>query len=54
MRKISKEHIVFISEQFAPDDFIPIWEKPFTRTLDVNKNNQFKVIEKLFVHKLNL
>ena len=53
MRKISKEHIVFISEQTAPDDFISIWEKPFTRTLDVNKNNQFKVTEKLFIHKCN-
>lgn len=54
MRKISKEHIVFISEQNAPDDFISIWEKPFTRTLDVNKDNQFKVTEKLFVYKDNL
>ena len=53
MRKISKEHIVFISEQTAPNDFISIWEKPFTRTLDVNKNNQFKVTEKLFIHKCN-
>ena len=51
MRKISREHLVFISEQSAPDDFISIWKKPFTRTLDVNKNNQFKVTEKLFVHK---
>lgn len=54
MREISKNHIVFISEQNAPDDFIAIWEKPFTRTLDVNKDNQFKVTEKLFVHKDNL
>lgn len=53
MREISKEHIVFISEQTAPNDFITIWEKPFTRTLDVNKNNQFKVTEKLFIHKCN-
>ena len=51
MRKISKEHIVFISEQTAPDDFISIWEKPFTRTLDRNKDNQFKVVEKLFTYK---
>lgn len=51
MREISTSHLVFISEQKAPDDFIPIWEKPFTRTLDVNKNNQFKVTEKLFIHK---
>lgn len=53
MRDISKKHIVFISEQNAPDDFIPIWERQLTRTLDVNKNNQFKATEKLFVHKCN-
>ena len=53
MREISKNHLVFISEQNAPDDFIPIWEKQLTRTLDVNKNNQFKATEKLFVHKCN-
>lgn len=50
-REVSKNHLMFISEQAAPDDFISIWEKPFTRTLDVNKNNQFKVTEKLFIHK---
>lgn len=49
-REVSKNHLMFISEQIAPDDFISIWEKPFTRTLDVNKNNQFKVTEKLFIH----
>lgn len=53
-RKLSKTNLVFVSEQTAPDDFVVIWEKPFTRTLDVNKNNQFKVTEKLFVHKDNL
>lgn len=53
MREISQNHIVFISEQNAPDDFIPIWERQLTRTLDVNKNNQFKATEKLFVHKCN-
>lgn len=51
MRDISKNHIVFISEQNAPDDFMSIWEKPFTRALDVNKENQFKVTEKLFVYR---
>lgn len=50
-RDTSKNHLMLISEQSAPDDFIPIWEKPFTRTLDVNKQNQFKVTEKLFIHK---
>lgn len=53
MRKISKNHMAFISEQNAPSDFISIYEKPFTRTLDVNKNNQFKVTEKLFIHNCN-
>ena len=51
MRKISQEHLVFISELNAPNDFICIWQKPFTRTLDVNKSNQFQSIEKLFIHK---
>ena len=51
MRKISEKNIVLISEQNAPEDFECIWEKPFTRTLDVNKNNQFKVTEKLFKFK---
>ena len=53
-REISQNHIMFISEQTAPEDFVSIWEKPFTRTLDVNKNNLFQVTEKLFVHKNNL
>ena len=51
MREISKDNKVFISEQNAPNDFECIWEKPFTRTLDVNKNNQFQVTEKLFTYK---
>jgi DNA adenine methylase len=44
-------HLLFVSEQNAPPDFEAIWEKPFTRTLDANKSNQFKVTEKLFVYK---
>lgn len=52
-RKVSQSHIMFISEQVAPDDFVCIWSKPLKRTLDVNKNNQFTVTEKLFVHKCN-
>jgi len=49
-RTVSQNHLMFISEQVAPDDFVAIWEKPFTRTLDRNKDNQFKVTEKLFVY----
>lgn len=51
MRKISKEHLVYISELEAPEDFVPIWTKQVTRTLDRNKDNQFKSVEKLFIHK---
>ena len=50
-------HQVFISELQAPADFVTVWEKPFTRTIDRNKNNQFKVTEKLFTYsggKLNV
>ena len=32
-------------------DFECIWEKPFTKTLDRNKDNQFKVTEKLFTYR---
>lgn len=48
---LSKTNLVFVSEQVAPNEYISIWEKPFTRTLDVNKENQFVVTEKLFIHK---
>lgn len=51
MRELSDTNLVFISEQTAPDDFVSVWEKVVTRTLDRNKDNQFKATEKLFVHK---
>lgn len=51
MRTISKDHIVFISELKAPEDFVVIWEKPFKRVLDVNKENIFESRERLFLHK---
>ena len=53
-REVSKTHLMFISELSAPDDFISIWQKPITRTLDRNKSNQFKATENLYVHKCNL
>lgn len=43
-------HTVFISELEAPQDFVCVWQKQFTRTLDRNKSNQFKTIEKLFTY----
>lgn len=54
MRELSKDHIVFISEQQAPDDFICIWERMCTRTLDRNKNNQPKRPERLYIHRSQL
>lgn len=53
MRIISKEHIVFISEQEAPCDFICIWQKPVRRVLCCDKTKTFIATEKLFVHVIN-
>lgn len=41
-------HRIYVSEEKAPPGWICVWEKPFTRTLDRNKSNQFQVTEKLF------
>ena len=49
VRETSKYNYVFVSEQTAPDDFIPIWQKTTNRTNCTNNN--FKATEKLFVHK---
>lgn len=54
MRVLSKEHLVFISEQDAPEDFVPIWEKSCRRSMSNNVNNRFVTTEKLFVHKSKL
>ena len=51
MRKVSDDHRVYISELNAPDDFVSIWHKSITRTLDVNKDNYFKSVENLYIHK---
>ena len=49
VRELSKDNYVFISEQSAPDDFEVIWEQEATRTM--NKENDFRAVEKLFKHK---
>ena len=52
IRKISKEHIVFISELEAPSDFVPIWEKQIKRQINnLADGGQFNSTEKLFIHK---
>lgn len=45
----SKDNIVLVSEQSAPDNWIPLWEKSVKRTLD-NKTRK-EATEKLFVLK---
>lgn len=51
VRKLSKNNIVLCSEYNAPTDFICIYQKTLTTTLD--KNSRKKDIEKLFIHKTN-
>lgn len=51
MREISKNNMVFISEENAPDDFECIWQQDFKRMLDVNKANIFMKTEKLWKYK---
>lgn len=51
MRQLSKRCDVYISEESAPDDFECIWSQELTRTLDFNKSNQPKKVEKLFKYK---
>lgn len=53
VRELSKRCTVFVSEEYAPDDFEVVWCKEQTRTLDFNKDNQFKRVEKLFKYKGN-
>lgn len=51
MRQLSKRCNVYISEESAPDDFECVWSQELTRTLDHNKSNQPKKVEKLFKYK---
>ena len=48
VRELSKQNFVIVSEQSAPEDFIPIWTQKVTRT--TNKENNFKAVENLWVY----
>ena len=48
VRDMSKDNIVIVSEQQAPEDFKCIWEQGVTRSIDNNK--RVKSVEKLFVY----
>ena len=49
VRKLSKNNLVYTSEQTAPDDFEIVWQQDVVRT--TNKENNFKAVEKLFKYK---
>ena len=49
-REQAKNHLLFVSEYTAPDDFVPIWEKKKLCSMSAT-NNSKKTVEKLFVHK---
>lgn len=49
VRKISKDNIVFVSEQQAPEDFEVIWHREVKRT--AGKDNNYEAVEKLFKYK---
>jgi len=52
VREISKKNTVYISEYNAPDDFICVWQKEITNSLDNIAENRNKIgIEKLFTLK---
>lgn len=51
VRKLSKEHYVFVSEYNAPDDFKMLWEKEVKTTLNNTNKSKYKTnIERLFVY----
>lgn len=48
MREWSKNNIVLISEENAPDDFDILWEQEVSRTIRAQEKS--KATEKLFIH----
>lgn len=48
MREWSKDNIVLISEQTAPDDFDCVWEQEVSRS--IKANDKSKATEKLFIY----
>ena len=53
VRKLSKEHDVYVSEYKAPEDFDCIWQKETKSSLSANgkQGGSKNSVEKLFVHK---
>lgn len=51
MREWSKDNVVFISEQRAPEDFACVWQRDILRT--VRPTDQFTVTERLFRYEVD-
>ena len=51
MDYLSQNHLVFISEHSAPDNYVSIWEKEVKRHLNNDPDKRFLATEKLFIHK---
>jgi DNA adenine methylase len=47
--KVNEGHFVYVSEYNAPNDFVCIWEKEVTNSM--NQSKTYKPTEKLFIHK---
>lgn len=52
MRKWSLYNYVFVSEENAPTDFIPIWEQSVLRS--IKSTDKSKSVEKLYIYKEGL
>lgn len=52
IRELSKDNYILISEYNAPTDFVSIWSKELTTTLD--KSSRSKAVERLFTYKNGL
>lgn len=50
VRNNSSQHMIFISELEAPDDFVPIWERQVLRQLANCNAENFSTREKLFIY----
>lgn len=48
-QKVNEGHKVFVSEYFAPNDFVCIWEQELKTA--INQTITKKAVERLFVHK---
>lgn len=48
--KISEGHVVYISEYSMPDDFVCVWSKDVSNSLDVDSDGRTGT-ERLFIHK---